>query len=109
MLTLARIVKLVGGIVAAILVAGILLIVLEANRGNDIVSAVLDAARWLAGPFDNLFSLDERKTEVAVNWGLAAIVYYAIAAIIARLLARMSMAGDRDHRWRPRWRRGAHV
>ena len=79
---------LVATVVAAIIVAGILLVVLEANRSNDIVNAVLDAARWLAGPFKDLFTIDNRKTEVAVNYGIAAVVYLAIGSVIARILRR---------------------
>ena len=86
--TLARIIRAIAAIVALIIIAGILLIVLEANTGNQIVSAVLDAARWLVGPFKGLFSLNDHKAEVAVNWGLAAVVYYAIGHIIAKVIAR---------------------
>lgn len=87
-LAVARVVKAIAGIVAAIIVAGILLVVLEANKSNDIVAAVLDAARWLVGPFKGVFDLDSAKATVAVNWGLAAVVYLAVAALIARLVAR---------------------
>jgi hypothetical protein len=74
--------------VAAVIVAGILLVVLEANPTNGIVEAVTDAARWLAGPFKDMFSMDNAKTAVAVNWGLAAVVYLVVASLIARLLRR---------------------
>ena len=86
--TVARIIRAIAAIVALIIVAGILLVVLEANTSNEIVSAVLDAAKWLVGPFDGLFNLDGRKLEVGVNWGIAAIVYYAIGHFIAKLIAR---------------------
>lgn len=85
---LARIVNLIGRLVAAVLVATILLVVLEANRDNAIVEAVLDAGRFLAGPFKDMFDLDNRKTEVAVNYGIAAVVYLALAGLIGRLLRR---------------------
>jgi len=86
--TLARVLRLIGTVVAAIIVAGILLIVLGANQGNGIVNAVLDAARWLAGPFDGLFNFQRHKVEIGVNWGLAAVVYFAISRILARLVLR---------------------
>jgi len=85
---IARVVMLAGSIVAALIVAGILLVVFEANPRNDIVEWVTDAARWLAGPFRDLFTIDSHKWHVAVNWGLAAFVYLAISRIVARLLAR---------------------
>ena len=55
---------------------------------DERVEAVRDAARFLAGPFDGLFTLDSNKAEKAVNWGIAAVVWYAVARLIARLLLR---------------------
>ncbi len=88
MLTLARVVRLIAGVVFVIIVAGILLRVFDANMSNTIVSDIHDAAAWLVGPFKNLFSFKNPKVTVAVNWGIAAVIYYAIGHIIARLLAR---------------------
>jgi len=88
MLTLARVVRLIAGVVALIIVAGILLRVFDANMSNTIVRDVHDAAAWLVGPFKNLFSIKNPKVSIAVNWGLAAVVYYAVGHFIARLLAR---------------------
>lgn len=87
-LTLARLVHLAAALVALILVAGIVLVVLKANPSNDIVSAIRDAARTLAGPFQGLFNLSSHRLEVAVNWGIAAVVWYALGRLIMRLLLR---------------------
>ena len=84
----ARFVRLVTALVVGLIVVGIVLVVLEASRSNGIVEALLDAARWLADPFTGIFDLDSRKATVAVNWGLAAVVYGLIGGLIARLLAR---------------------
>jgi hypothetical protein len=62
--------------------------VLDANASNDLVGAVLDAAGWLVGPFKGLFSIDDAELQVVVNWGLAAIVYFALSRLIATLLLR---------------------
>jgi hypothetical protein len=86
--SVARAVILVATVVALILVAGILLVVLKANRSNDIVQFVRDAAGFLAGPFDNLFRMNSERAETAVNWGIAAVVWYAIGRAIARLVLR---------------------
>ncbi|MDQ6751527.1 MAG: hypothetical protein M3Z33_12350 [Actinomycetota bacterium] len=77
-----------AGVVALIIVVGILLVVLDANPTNSIASAVHDAGRWLVGPFDGLFSISSAKVALAVNWGIAAVVYLAVAALIVRLLGR---------------------
>ena len=71
MLFLARLVRTVASIVALIIVVGILLFVLGANQSNDIVSAVMDAGRWLVGPFDGYTGW------LVAGWGL---VLVAIAA-----------------------------
>jgi hypothetical protein len=86
--SVARAIILAGTAVALVLVLGIVLVVLEANPSNDLVQLVRDAAGWLAGPFDGLFNLQRHKVEVAVNWGIAAVVWYAVARLIARLLLR---------------------
>jgi hypothetical protein len=86
--SLARAVILAASAVALVLLLGIVLVVLEANRSNDIVQVVRDAAALLAGPFDGLFTLDSNKAEKAVNWGIAAVVWYAVGRLIARLLLR---------------------
>ena len=85
---LARVVRLVVGIVVLIIVAGILLVLLGANTTNTIVSEVHDWAGWLAGPFDGMFSFDSADVAVAVNWGIAAVVYLFVGVLIVRLIGR---------------------
>jgi hypothetical protein len=84
--TLARVVHLIVGIIALIIVAGIVLVLLKANPINTIVSDVHDAARWFAGPFDGIFSFHSARAALAFNWGLAAAVYLIVGGLIARLL-----------------------
>jgi hypothetical protein len=86
--SVARVVILAATAVALVLVAGIVLVALEANRSNEIVQVVRDAASFLAGPFDGLFTLENNKAEKAVNWGIAAVVWYGVGRLIARLLLR---------------------
>lgn len=86
--SIARAVILIAGLVAAVLVLGILLVLLKADRSNDIVKAVNDAASFLAGPFDGLFTFDRERVETAVNWGIAAVVWYALGRVIARFILR---------------------
>jgi hypothetical protein len=84
---LSRAISVVTAAVVLVIVAGILLVVLEANPDNDLVSVINDVADALVGPFENLFTLDERKTEVAVNWGIAAAVYLVVGRILAAIAA----------------------
>jgi hypothetical protein len=85
---LARIIQLVVSVVVLIIIAGILLVVLKANPGNSIVTDVHSWAHSLAGPFDGMFSFHNARTAIAVNWGIAAVVYLFIGGLIARLLGR---------------------
>ncbi len=85
---LARVIDLAVAVVAAIIAVGVLLVVLEANPSNDIVDLIHDTAQWLVGPFKDFFSIDDHKLEVAVNWGLALLVYVVVGRGIASLLRR---------------------
>jgi hypothetical protein len=85
---LARVIDIAVAVVAVIIAVGVLLVVLEANPANDIVDLVHDTAAWLAGPFDDFFTLDDPKLEVAVNWGLAVLVYVLVGRGVASLLRR---------------------
>jgi len=85
---LVRVIQLVVSVVVLIIVAGILLVVLKANPANSIVSEVHSWARWLAGPFDGMFSFHSANVAIAVDWGIAAIVYLCVGGLITRLLGR---------------------
>lgn len=87
MLALAGVVRAVAAVVVGIIVVAIVLVVLGANESNTIVNAIHDAGSWLAGPFKGIFDLEGRKADVAVNWGIAAVVYAIVAGLLVRLLA----------------------
>jgi hypothetical protein len=84
----ARVVRLAASIVVGLLVVGIVLVLFEANHDNAIVDWILDAGKFLAEPFDNVFTPHGHEARVAVNWGLAALVYGAAASFLIRLLRR---------------------
>ena len=85
---LAGIVSMLGMAVAFVIAIGIALVVLDAKESNDIVGAWLDVARWLTNPFHGIFDLERGKEhlQIGINWGIAALVYLAVATLIARLL-----------------------
>lgn len=85
---LALIVDVVVGIVAVLIVLGIVFVVLKANPKNTIVRDVHDAAKFLVGPFDDLFTPHDHKLAIAINWGIAVVIYVVVGRIIARLLRR---------------------
>ena len=81
-----RVIQVALSIVLSIIVAGILLFVFKANPANSIVSEVHNWARSLAGPFDGMFSFHSANVAIAVNWGIAAVVYLFVGGLIARLI-----------------------
>jgi hypothetical protein len=85
---LARLVMLITTAIVVLIVVAILLVVLGANESNSIVQAIQDAANFFVGPFESIFNMSNRKAEVAVNYGLAALVYFIVGSLIARLLRR---------------------
>lgn len=92
-MALARLIRGIAGIVAAIIVAAILLRLLSANPHNTVVSDIHDAGAWLVGPFKSIFSVGDAKTSMAVNWGIAAVVYLAVAHVLASLLVHTPRRG----------------
>ena len=78
----------IAGIVAGIIILGIVLVLIKANPNNQIVDFILDVGRFLTTPFHNLFPQDNPRQDILVNWGIAAIVYLILGALIARLARR---------------------
>jgi uncharacterized protein YggT (Ycf19 family) len=85
---IARVVTVVTAIIVGFIVVGILLFVLSANENNPIVSFISGVAEFFVGPFREIFQIDEEKTQVAVNWGIAAVVYLIVGRLIVGLLQR---------------------
>ncbi|GGR95954.1 hypothetical protein GCM10010252_38440 [Streptomyces aureoverticillatus] len=79
---------LVADVMAVILALWILMDLLDANRSNDLVQVVQDAARWLAGWSHDLFTFDERWARVVAGYGLAAVVYAVAGHLVAGRLRR---------------------
>jgi len=85
---IAKAITTIAAIIATLIVVGIVLVLLKANPANDIVDALREIARFFAQPFDAIFELERRRPEIALNWGIAAVVYLVVASLIAKLLTR---------------------
>ena len=95
-LLVARLVMLITSVLVGIIVAAILLKVLGANTSNSLVKGVIDLGRTLVGPFKDLFTIKDAKVEIAVNWGLAALLYLIVGSLIARILRRIGVTSHPD-------------
>jgi hypothetical protein len=105
MLLLARLVRLVTAAVVLLLVAGIVLHLLKTSGSNGIVSTIYDADTWLGSPFEGIFKPKDSNVQIAVNWGLAALVYAVAGWVISALLVRAGAASRGA--WMRRRRGGA--
>lgn len=86
---LATAISLVTTIVVAILAVHIVFVAFEANTANDLVRWFGDRATDLCWQFKDVFQPENHKTEIAVNYGLAALVYLVIGRILVNLVRRL--------------------
>ncbi|MEU8823559.1 hypothetical protein [Streptomyces sp. NPDC048636] len=84
----ATVLAVVADIAAVILGLWILFSLLDANRTNDLVNAVHDAAQWLAGWSHDLFTMDTEWLRTILNYGLPALVYLFIGHTLANRMRR---------------------
>ena len=99
---MGTVVRMLGFAVAFVIGIGIALVVLDANESADLVEGWLDAARFLVGPFRDIFDLERGKEhlQTAINWGIAAIVYLVVLTVLARLVSRIRRPSMRRSRLR---------
>jgi hypothetical protein len=88
----AGIVRWVGLIFSGILVLHVIFVIGEANAGNGIVSWVRGWAESLAIGFKDLFEPEDAKLRVLVNYGIAALFWLIVSAIVARIIRRIGGA-----------------
>ncbi|MFD0419475.1 hypothetical protein [Streptomyces sp. NPDC127108] len=84
----AKVIVVIADVMAFILALWVLMDLLDANRANDLVQVVHDAARWLASWSHDLFTFDERWARVVAGYGLAAVVYLVAGHFLAGRLRR---------------------
>jgi ABC-type amino acid transport system permease subunit len=82
-------VSLAGALVAAILAIHVAFVAFEANADNGVVSFIRALAHFFVGAFRDLFLPDGVKKQVVVDYGLAALVYLALALLLARAIRRL--------------------
>jgi hypothetical protein len=83
---IARVIRLAAAVVAVLIALGIAFSVFKASGSNTIVSHVHDWARTLVGPFRGMFQVHGARGTLALNWGIALIVYLLLAAVLVRLV-----------------------
>ncbi|HEY0444780.1 MAG TPA: YggT family protein [Candidatus Limnocylindrales bacterium] len=92
-----RIVMLLFGILQALLIIRILLLLLVANTGNDVVSLILGATGPFVEPFRGMFQLDKvtaGRSMLDVAAIVALIAWTLIEALVVALLSIGARRGD---------------
>ncbi|MFF3625486.1 hypothetical protein [Streptomyces sp. NPDC002467] len=83
-----RAVALAADLLAFVIALWILLYLLDANRGNELVEFVHDTASRLAGWSYDLFTFSREWVQVVFGYGVAAVVYLLVGHAVAGWLYR---------------------
>lgn len=86
--TVIGIVRVVVGLATTVFLLHIVFVLLEANQGNGFVSFVYMLAKALVLGLGDVFTPDEAKVGVVMNYGLAALVYAVVGHVIINALRR---------------------
>lgn len=86
--TVANIVTVVSGVIAVIFALHIFFSLANANQGNGFVKFIYTTARALVLGFGDVFTPDDAKMGLVLNYGLAAVIYLVVGQFIARMLRR---------------------
>jgi hypothetical protein len=78
----AHVISIVFGLIALIILLHLAFVLLEANTGNPLVSAIADLANWFSWLFRDMFTIDDPKARAVANYGLAALVYLLVGGAI---------------------------
>jgi uncharacterized protein YggT (Ycf19 family) len=96
--TLRRIVALLFGVLQALLILRIVLLLLVANQGNDIVSFILGVTDPFVEPFRGMFSLDRVTANQGSTLDVGAIValigWTLIEALVLAVLSLGARRGE---------------
>jgi hypothetical protein len=82
------VIRVVTGLVAAVFLLHISFVVLEANQGNGFVHGVYNLAKVLVLGLGDVFTPDDAKLGVVLNYGLAALLYVVVGQLVIRALDR---------------------
>ena len=86
---IATIVRIVGLVIVALLVGHIVLTLLDANPQNFLTEFVSNWAAQFNLGLGDLFTPEQPKMAVTLNYGVAAILWLLVTTVVIRLLRRV--------------------
>jgi amino acid transporter len=85
---LANVLRIIGMAIVLVLVVFIVLTLLDANPDNGLTTIVRDLANTFDLGLSDLFQPEEPKLGVVLNYGTAALIWFAITTVVVRLVRR---------------------
>lgn len=85
----AGVLRVAGMLIVLVLVVYIVLVALDANFANVWAAAVREGANYFDLGLANLFQPENHKLAVAMSYGTAALIWWAITAVVVRLVRRI--------------------
>jgi hypothetical protein len=92
---ICTIITVICGVFAVALAANIVMVVGEANPANGVASFVRGFASAVSLGFGDLFTPTDAKAQVLFNYGLAALVWLGLGAVVTMLIRRFALPGPR--------------
>jgi hypothetical protein len=86
---LGNVLRIVGMLIVTVLVVHIVLTLLEANPENGLTTLIRDLADTFNLGLSNLFLPEDPKVRVVLNYGTAALIWFAITTVVVRLVRRI--------------------
>jgi hypothetical protein len=87
---LASLVRIVTVVFAAVLVVHVVLVVASANPRNGVATTLASAADHLTLGLGDLFAPTSPSLAVVLNYGLPAVVWLIVGAVVSRLLIALA-------------------
>ena len=87
---LAAVLRIVGMLIVTVLVLHIVLTLLDANPANALAGLIHETADTFNLGLQDLFLPPDPKLAVLLNYGTAALLWFAITTIVVRLVRRVS-------------------
>ena len=85
----AAAVRAIGLVIVGIIVIHIVLVLLGANPDNAFANFIATLAGWLSLGLSNLFTPDDPKISVLINYGIAALLWLLITGIVVSIVRRV--------------------
>jgi len=85
----AGVLNTIGLAIVAVIVLHIVLTLLDANPENTAARLIRELAEFFDLGLANLFLLAEPKAQIAVNYGVAALIWLVVTTVVVRLVRRI--------------------